>query len=292
MIDVASAATVVEIPQSTTTSLDALGEWLGIPGASALADTFPPVYHPLANSRRFAILDSQAARLLSHVATTEVSLHDDSRLQFIGSVATDPAERGQGLAGKILAAVIEQATSDGFDAVVLWSDLVDYYRRFGFEPAGEQWRAPIRARSQPLPAGDVVRPASAADLPALLALHERKPLRVRRSLHQLAVLLTARPMSSSVLERDGRVAAYACFDKGADFRNWWHDLGGTDEDVLTLIEAVMHRSRIADATVLIPPYRTELRRALRPGAAEPAALRLALNRRGQQPLFVDGLDSI
>lgn len=45
----------------------------------------------------------------------------------------------------------------------------------------------------------------------------------------------------------------ACFEKGADFIGWWHDLGGEDDAVLTLIETALHQRRTAQATTLIPP---------------------------------------
>ena len=101
-------------------------------------------------------------------------------------------------------------------------------------------------------------------------------------------------MTTLVLERAGRVVAYACLGKGADFDGWWHELGGDDERVAALLLGAT--ARMADTMVLVPPYRQELLRWL--GSAVQlvndgiSALCLPLTDAGFAPVFVDGLDSI
>jgi hypothetical protein len=232
-------------------------------------------------------------RLLSHAAAVAVELHDSSRALLVGSVASARSARGHGLASAVIDYVIERARDEGNDSVILWSELHGFFGRFGFVPAGSQYCLPVRARPHSWPPGTRVRPASPADLPKLLELHRHKPLAVRRTPDDLATLLAARPMTTSVLTRGGDLVAYACLGKGADFTGWWHELGGHDLDALRLIEAVTHAIGMPSAMVLVPPYRTDLRQALDPRAApQPAALRLALTPRGAGALFVDGLDSI
>jgi hypothetical protein len=136
-----------------------------------------------------------------------------------------------------------------------------------------------------------VRPARVGDLPDLLDLHEQKPLRVRRDLAAMALLLSAAPMETMVLDAAGSLRAYACLGKGQDFGDWWHELGGEDADVRRLLSGAMAYLGRDTATVLVPPYRTELVA----GAQIPAvacALGLSLTRAGHRPFFVDGLDSI
>ena len=60
------------------------------------------------------------------------------RTAYLYAIATDPCDRGRGLASGLVSEAIELARSEGFDAVALIpssEELRDFYRRFGFEGA-------------------------------------------------------------------------------------------------------------------------------------------------------------
>jgi N-acetylglutamate synthase-like GNAT family acetyltransferase len=208
---------------------------------------------------------------------------------LIGSVATSPTHRGRGHATRILEQVLCRGRSAGLDLALLWSDDWGFYQRLGFEPAGSQLEVRLRfGQIRPDPA---VRRARVGDLPDILALHERKPLRVRRDLATMALALSADNMETMVLDEAGTLRAYACLGKGQDFAGWWHELGGEDTDVRRLLAGSMALSGRDTATLLLPPYRSELiAGAQLPPAA--CALGLPWTVAGGDPFFVDGLDSI
>lgn len=268
--------------------------WLGLQHSLDLLGTFPQLYHPAARSRRLGILAGD--RLLAHLAYLDVTLRSPAgpaRIRLIGGVTTDPAARGQGLASELMGRVIADAGAAEVDSLLLWSDLPGFYAHFGFAPAGRQYIATLHPGASAATSG-TVRGAEPEDLPAILALHARKPVRVERDLATLHLQMQAAPMYVAVLERGGEVCAYACLEKGADFRGWWHEMGGSDADVATLIARVSGEQGLEETRVLIPGYRGGLPELLgaTPAAPEPVGLRLALTARGSGELFVDGLDSV
>ncbi|MCB9871981.1 MAG: GNAT family N-acetyltransferase [Planctomycetes bacterium] len=292
---------MVERPESgsdretTDCGTDEVAQWFGIPSEDELRGTFPQVYHPGGRGQRLVV--RRLGNSVAHAATIDVVWVENDRefrVVLVGTVATAPGHRGEGLASGLLRGIIGRAETSGCDAVVLWSgpsEPTGLYARLGFVPTGLELSAPIRGRAHPELAGQV-RPLLRDDVPALLALHRRKPMRIERSRADLEVMLTAKPMLTTVLDVDGEVRAYACLRKGADFPDWWHELGGTDREVLGLVESTMYAAGMESASVLLPPYRRELRAALGERATRrPAALCRPVTTTLPR-LFVDGLDSI
>jgi hypothetical protein len=101
-------------------------------------------------------------------------------------------------------------------------------------------------------------------------------------------------MQTVVLERDGRIAAYACCGKGADLQGHWHELGGSDHDLATLLPAALHTTEQLESAVLLPPYRDGLAALLAPSVVADVEVQGPMVRAaGVVPrLFIDGLDSV
>ncbi len=264
--------------------------WMAFDDDRALAGTFPQAYR--AGARVTRVGRFEGTELVCHVVTNRVTLINpgsDLQALLIGSVATSPDHRGRGHATRILQHVLEHARSCGLDLALLWSDNWSFYRRLGFEPAGNQLE--VRLHFGCTRPDRAVRRARIGDLPDLWALHEQKPLRVRRDLGAMALKLSADNMETMVLQESGTLRAYACLGKGQDFGGWWHELGGEDTDVRRLLAGAMALLDRDTATVLVPPYRAELVAGTQlPPAA--CALGLPLTAAGRGPFFVDGLDSI
>lgn len=285
------ASRPIEELERTDPQSDVVARWLGLANPDALVRTFPQVYHPLGCGRRWAIREGE--QLVSHLATHEVDYRVASRSMralLVGSVATHPDHRGQGFAGRLVSYAAEHARSAGCSAVILWSDSPGFFAKFGFVPMGTQFAVEVPSAGHRLSAGDTARTAGAGDLPEILALHSAKPMRVERNLGDLALLLSARPMHTVVLERSGKVVAYACRSKGEDFPGWWHEVGGSDQDVASLVGAATAASETPRAKMLFPPYRRCAE--MSPNSRQSACLRLALTPTAERECFVDGLDSI
>jgi GNAT superfamily N-acetyltransferase len=267
--------------------------WLGARGK--LAGSYPQVFGPESRAELFGVFEGDVPCSLAACRT--VSIHAESgpvAAAMVGSVVTAPERRGRGLASELLREVVQWARDGGHDVAMLWSDRWDFYQRLGFVPSGRQLEVALTPPRAALSCD--IRAAGFGDLPAIHRLHAHKPCAVARDIADLAVLLSAEPMTTVVLERGGEVVAYACQGKGLDFDGWWHEVGGSDGDVAELITGAMGLLGQERATLMLPEYRGDLVAKLGPSVAEVregvSALCLPLTDRGRAPLFVDGLDSI
>lgn len=286
--------TVVALDRAGIQSwLPQLGEWL-LPGHFyGVQHTWPQLYRSDGDGRFFGVFRDD--RLVSHCAYRVVTVHGAAgpqRAALLGSVATDPAWRGRGLAGTALAAALADCDTVA-SHVLLWAERPELYARHGFAPGTEE-TCLVLARL-PRPDLDGVRLAEVQDHAAMHALHEAKPWRVARSVHTMSGLLTTPGMQTVVRERHGAIVAYACCGKGADLQGHWHELGGADEELATLLPAAMHVLGQAEAVLLLPPYRPGLPGRLGRSVVAEGRLPGPMVRSTDGPAptcWIDGLDSV
>lgn len=273
--------------------LPALDEWL-LPGSSySVHHTWPQLYRSDGGGNFFAIFDGD--RLVSHCATRRMTLigaGGPQSVTLLGSVATDPAWRGHGLATQVLGHAIEGAVPDS-DHVLLWAERPELYARHGFT-AGRREKCLLLAR---LPCPDLtgVRLAHVRDHEAIHRLHCGKRWRIDRAPGETSGLLTTPGLTTLVRERDGDIVAYACCGKGADLADHWHEVGGNDGEVAELLKAALHLAEQIEAILLLPPYRPGLLDALGRSVVEDfeVAGPMAYSPRAPLPeCWIDGLDSV
>lgn len=281
--------------------LPLLDEWL-LPGAFYGAQhTWPQLYRSDGDGRFAALFAGD--RMLSACAFRFAHLHSYGsalRVALLGSVATDPSMRGQGLATQLLRTSLDACKQGGAELVLLWAEQPGLYERCGFGVGAVEVCCALTARFDDVvdAAGkpSVIRFATIADHARLHELHEQKPLRVERSLREMSALLSTPGLQTVVLERDDEVVAYACTGKGADLQGWWHELGGSDADVAALLPRALCLAEQSQAIALVPPYRLALPRLLGDCRLETATVAgpmvCRLSDRSVPSLFVDGLDSV
>lgn len=291
----ATTAAVQQLDRATIQRwLPELDAWLLGGAFYGVQHTWPQLYRSDGDGRFFVLVDG--GRLLSHCACRLVTLHTATgalRACLLGSVATDPARRGEGHASAVLAAALA-ATGPRCDVTLLWAERPTLYARHGFVSGGEELALVLARR----PHGRLVtgvRPAEPRDHAALHALHEQKPWRVERSPNAMSGLLTTPGMTTLVLEEAGAITAYACCGKGADLQGWWHELGGSDAALARLLPAALHLAAQTEAFLLLPPYRPELRERLAADTTATIAVPGPMQRTAggrPLPLWIDGLDSV
>ena len=69
------------------------------------------------------------------------------RVGLIGNVATSPIHQGHGLMRQTMEQIINVAQSQKLDAILLWSDLDDFYTKLGFVKVGKERRFFISKKS-------------------------------------------------------------------------------------------------------------------------------------------------
>lgn len=187
----------------------------------------------------------------------------DARIRggLIGSVATDPAHRSEGLATRLLVEAEATLARAGCAFALLWADDPRFYLERGYAPMGAEDDFVLpRELAARLPEKQGVREGGTPDSAAIHALYQQHPVRVERSAGETCALLACPGMTTLVLERMGTPCAYACVGRGRDLANAVHEWGGAPEDVLALVRAQFERTE-AEALYLIAPTSAHTLRA-------------------------------
>jgi GNAT superfamily N-acetyltransferase len=222
-------------------------------GGGELAAEYPLVFAPdapgsLTTLGADGIVHSACATLVRDLAIGSERL----RVGLIGSVATDPSERGRGLATRVLELAERELARDGAVIALLWADDAEFYRRRGWREFGCELDFAFDAAAVArLPVRGTIRRAAPDDVGAVHRLYLRQKNRVERTEAETRALLAVPGMETLVLHEDRDVRAYACLGRGADFANTIHEWSGGPDDVLALVRAHFERLQGASAEVFL-----------------------------------------
>lgn len=118
-------------------------------------------------------------RLLAHAGVIECDLTvagKRRKIAAIHGVCVHPDHRGQGLGREVLEAALTHIAGRSETTTILWSEKVDLYRKFGFEPCVESLFTAPAPMARPTRAIrlDLAEPESRARL--VVTLRERQPI--------------------------------------------------------------------------------------------------------------------
>ena len=251
----------------TTTTEEFLA---GVLGAPELAREYPLVFEPRFGGRTVELEREGAVRSACTVLARDFRVAGRRlRVGLIGSVATDPAWRGRGLATELLAKAEAELRTQGCLFALLWAEDPAFYLARGYTPFGAEDDYLLVNELIPLlPEPTGVRALAQGDVPFLRELHARHAAHVERSEAEFAALLATPGMTVLVRERaaaPGHPAlpvAYACLGKGRDLTDTIHDWAGATDDVLALVRAHLERRFAPGETgalfLMAPPQAAEL----------------------------------
>lgn len=229
-----------------------------------LAREYPLVFDAGAHAELVSIefdgrVRSACALLERELVMPDVRVHAG----FIGSVVTEGAHRGQGLASRVLARAEAELARRGCVVAILWADERGFYERRGYRPFGAEVDLVVQsAHRDRLPEPIGVREFTDDDALAIHELYARHPERVERSEPETRALLGAPNMDVLVCERWGRVSAYACVGRGHDLQGVLHEWAGDGLAVAMLVRAHLERQgergRHSELFVMAPPSAVDL----------------------------------
>jgi GNAT superfamily N-acetyltransferase len=219
-------------PVSPTSDLRAIpraladSEWPALRGAvnvvfrpdgGDLTHDSPLLFEPANRENlRVIVQDDQIASHAGFVTREAMVLRRCVRIACIGAVFTAVAERGRGLATRVLLDALGRGRP-GADLVMASGDR-GLYRRHGFEPVPPLARFRLPAAASP-GAGLEIRAANAPDLDAMAALYDAenvhfvRPIADWQRLFDAGMLVDA-PASFSVVVRGGQIVAYIAAQRG------------------------------------------------------------------------------
>lgn len=178
------------------------------------------------------------------------------RIALIGNVATAHDQQGKGRMSLLLNSLISSARSQGLDGLVLWSDLVRFYHKFGFTTWGQERRfyfstearRPMLRNICLVTANDL----SDDDLKRMLSIRPKTGYTVERSVKEFRELLTIPALKIAAGYEGDIIVSYAVCGKGLDMIGVVHEWGG---DCLGVYEACILLGQICgynQITLLAP----------------------------------------
>lgn len=185
------------------------------------------------------------------------------KIACIGSVVTDPSFRNQGLSQRVIEDCIKTATTQECEVAILWTNLFEFYRKFGFELAGSEVSFIIN-REMPVPSNQVrIMKGSKVDPEAILRVYNKHTVCSVRSVDDIRKYLSI-PQSNvyTAWSSDGQLQAYAIEGKGADLQAYIHEWGGSVPALLPLFN-YMYREQKRPLTLIVPQHSSHLIEKLR-----------------------------
>lgn len=185
----------------------------------------------------------------------------DIQIGLVGNIATDERFRGQGLMSQLLETLKKEAEKKGLKALVLWSDLLEFYQKQGFQSFGEERRYRMTAqdlqRTRAHPASfsrTKSRDLSEETVKELLLRRFPVATTLGRSASEFKALLDIPALdvylSHSV---DGQVSGYALLGKGCDMVGVIHEWGAESPEALVAAAAQAAKDTGYDDILVLAP---------------------------------------
>lgn len=238
----------------------------------SIAEEYPLAIHD-SNLNNVRVIKS-ADRFLSAAVMKPMVLKSPAGLfkaAAIGSVVTNPLDRNQGHSRQIMEACLEAARAHGCDFAILWTNLFDFYRKYGFELAGSEISLTLPADfSSDSETTDLrFMESNKVDPNAILRLYSQHTTGSIRTVEDIRkFLLIPNSKIYTAWDNLNRLQAYAVEGKGADLENHIHEWGGGVSKLIPLF-AFAIRQRKRGLNVIAPAQAANLIRRLKAlGATE------------------------
>jgi predicted acetyltransferase len=222
-----------------------------------------PVAFSEANRNNIRIITEQD-EVVAHAVIKPMIIKSPAglfKVAGLGSVVTSTDHRNQGLSSKTIESCLEAARAHGCDFAILWTNIFDFYRRFGFELAGSEQSVVI---DRDLQSGDpgmkfIEGPKVAAE--AIHRLYSQHTVTSLRNVEETRKYLNI-PNSRvyTAWDQQGQLRAYAIEGKGADLDGYVHEWGGGVSALMALF-AHIRRAQNRNITVIVPRHSQNLLRA-------------------------------
>lgn len=243
--------------------LDFLTKKLRAEAGWSIAAEYPTAFHP-SNIHNMRII-AEGSRLLSHAVLKPLIIKSPQvifKVGAIGSVVTDEEARGQGFSTTIIKECIESARAQNCDVTILWTNLYDFYRKFGFELAGSEISFVIEENF------------TTADHQLRFSADYRVSPETIHRLYSSHTVSTVRSLDETrrfmsipntkiytAWEPTGQLAAYAIEGKGVDLKGYIHEWGGNVNKLMSLLSWIRKEKNEA-FTIIVPSHSENLIRHL------------------------------
>lgn len=180
----------------------------------------------------------------------------------IGSVVTDSEHRNKGFSKQIIDSCIQTAEAQGCDIAILWTNLYDFYRKFGFELAGSEISLVVHDEFSVPDEGLRIMESNKVSPDALLKLYNQHRVFSLRNTEDMKKFLNI-PNSRvyTAWDTNNNLVAYAIEGKGADLTNYIHEWGGGVSKLTALFSHIRKKAG-NPITVITPAHSQNLIRTM------------------------------
>ena len=236
-----------------------------VPAEIPIESEYPIVLDPKNSDLSFCVTGTNGVSAHANLWPRKVIDTSGSviaHIGLIGNVATSEDVRGQGLMKQVMTQLSARALDQGLSHLLLWSDLLSFYQKLGFESLGSELRLTFGTQElEPLRHEFPVLPCQGAGLgPNDLARMMARRLRLGPTLNRTPGEF------SKILEIPGALlfvglddeANYAVVGKGYDMGGVIHEWGASSPEVLlSMIAQIGWVCDISEIILLAPATLSE-----------------------------------
>lgn len=274
------------------------------------AAEYPIILAPESARSSFCVFIDDAVVAHTNIWLRELrhaSGSDSHAIALMGNVTSHPDHRGQGHIRQLMTHAAEAALSQGANAIVLWSDLLQFYQNLGFTSNGRELRYSFARSDRPYESGIQkvdCQKLSDQELEAMLKRRPKLEWNLGRSVEEFRRLLSIPNCELFVRRKGAQILSWLAIGKGSDMAGVIHEWGASSPDELVAdIRSLMHTYRVTELTLLVPgALQAHWHNSFKINAASTSthymALAKALNPKGEIALnhlargFIWGFDSI
>jgi predicted acetyltransferase len=229
----------------------------------SIAQEYPIVLAP--ESHQFSLCAVDSDNVIGHINLWPRELVCNKTSQhfpvaFIGNVATDAGYRGRGVMKQLMDQTLVEAQRLGICALLLWSDLLEFYQKFGFSSFGSEFRMTFTAESLQSISNGPLQPRwenhknlTSARLQQLLSIRYPTHFFIRRSKDEFTKYLYIPDSYIVTAGSSKKFTSYAVIGKGYDLAGVIHEWGAMDADaMLALIASILKKTGWDQVTLLAP----------------------------------------
>jgi predicted N-acetyltransferase YhbS len=226
-----------------------------VPEGSSFFDDFP-VWNQVSGDEivHFSFFEADLPVAVLSVRLGVVNAEEGQALPvaIIGGVSTHLDWRKKGLAGKLIQEALEWAEQKQVALSVLWTGDFDYYRKYGFEPAGLQVRFSLKDLALNLPSKSKIQ-VHEGWIDSIFEERRLSPYGLKLNEQDRQWYKAHESVNWFWAENSdapGKLKAYAGFGRGSDLSNIIHEWGGDPEALRVLLSEV--RKNHPEAELITP----------------------------------------
>lgn len=254
--------------QELTRIIDFLDQTLRPESGWSIASEYPTALG-MNNLHNMRIISEQE-NVVSHAVMKPLIVKTPSvifKVGTIGSVVTLDSHRNQGHSSKVLSDCLQIAQDQLCDVALLWTNLYDFYRKLGFELAGQEISF-VFDKDLPVPT-EGLRFSNEKNVSpeAIWRLYSQHTVCSVRSPEEIRKFL-AIPNTQlyTAWNSQNQLMAFAVEGKGADLTGYLHEWGGQVSSLVSLISHIK-KTKGSNLTIIIPAHSQNLISRLRPYAS-------------------------